>query len=61
MDGLGQAVGSGISGLVEGAIAGITAAIGGMVDAVNGVLPPGALPVIVIGLLVLFVWAVIKR
>jgi hypothetical protein len=61
VDGLGQAVGSGISGLVSGAIGGITAAIGGMVDAVNAALPPGALPVIVVGLALLFFWAVIKR
>lgn len=61
MDGLGQAIGSGISGLVAGAIGGIGAAIGGIVDAVNRALPPGALPVIVVGLALLFFWAVIKR
>ena len=61
MDGLGQAVGNGISGLVAGAIGGITAAIGGMVDAVNDALPPGALPVIVVALALIFFWAVIRR
>jgi hypothetical protein len=61
VDGLGQAVGSGISGLVAGAIGGISAAIGGMADALNDALPPGALPVIGVGLLLLFVWAVIRR
>jgi hypothetical protein len=61
VDGLGQAVGSGISGLVAGAIGGISAAIGGMVDAVSRALPPGALPVIVVVLAVVFFWAVIKR
>jgi hypothetical protein len=61
VDGLGQAVGSGISGLVAGAIGSISAAIGGMADALNDALPPGALPVIGVGLLLLFVWAVIKR
>jgi hypothetical protein len=61
MDGLGQAVGNGISGLVGGALNGITAAISGMVDALGRALPSGALPVIGVGLLLLFVWAVIKR
>jgi len=61
MDGLGQAVGDGISGLVGGAIHGIGAALTGMVDALSRALPAGALPVIGIGLLLLFVWAVIKR
>ena len=61
MDGLGRAVGNGISGLVAGAVGGITAAISGMVDAVSTALPPGALPVIGIGLLLVFLWAVIKR
>jgi hypothetical protein len=61
VDGLGRAVGDGISGLVSGALAGIMAAISGMVDAVSTALPPGALPVIGIGLLLLFVWAVVKR
>ena len=61
MDGLGQAVGNGISGLVGGAINGITAAISGMVDALGQALPSGALPVIGIGLLLLLILAVIKR
>ena len=61
MDGLGQAVGSGISGLVAGAIAGISAAIGGIAGAIDHSLPPGALPVIVVGLALVFVWAVIRR
>ena len=61
MDGLGQAVGNGISGLVGGAINGITAAISGMVGALSTALPSGALPVIGIGLLLLLVVAVVKR
>ena len=61
MDGLGRAVGDGISGLVSGAIAGITAAISGVIDSLGAALPAGALPVIAIGLLLVFVWAVIRR
>ena len=61
MDGLGRTIGGGISGLVAGALAGIGAAFSGMVDALSNALPSGALPVIAVGLLLLFVWAVIKR
>lgn len=61
MDGLGRAVGNGISGLVGGAINGITAALSGIVDALSVALPSGALPVIGIGLALLFIWLVVKR
>ena len=61
MDGLGRAVGDGISGLVGGALNGITAALSGMVDALSRALPAGALPVIGIALLLLVVLAVIRR
>ena len=61
MDGLGQAVGDGISGLVGGALNGITAAISGMVDALGEALPSGALPVIGIALVFLLIVAVVKR
>ena len=61
MDGLGRTIGGGISGLVAGALAGIGAAITGIIDSLNAALPPGALPAIVVGLLLLFVWAVIKK
>jgi len=61
VDGLGRAIGGSISGLVGGAVAGIGAAISGIVDSLNAALPPGALPVIVVGLLLLFVWAVIRK
>ena len=61
MDGLGRTIGGGISGLVAGAIAGIGTAVSGIVDSLSSVLPPGALPVIAVGLLLLFVWAVIKK
>jgi hypothetical protein len=61
MDGLGRAVGDGISGLVSGAIAGIAAALSGVIDSLGAALPAGALPVIGVGVLLLFVWAVVKR
>ena len=61
MDGLGHAVGDGISGLVGGAIHGIGAALTGMVDAVSRALPAGALPVIGIALVFLLIVAVVKR
>jgi hypothetical protein len=61
MDGLGRAVGDGISGLVGGAINGIGAALSGVVDALGQALPAGGLPVIGIGLVLLFILAVIKR
>ena len=61
MDGLGQAVRDGISGLVGGALNGITAAISGMVDALGEALPSGALPVIGIALVFLLIVAVVKR
>ena len=61
MDGLGRTIGGGISGLVAGAVAGIGAAISGIVDSLNAALPTGALPVIVVSLLLLFVCAVVKK
>jgi len=61
VDGLGRTIGGGISGLVAGAVAGIGTAISGIVDSLNAALPPMGLPVIVVGLLLLFVWAVIKK
>jgi hypothetical protein len=61
MDGLGRAVGDGISGLVGGAINGIGAALSGMVDALSRALPSGALPVIGVALVLLLILAVIRR
>jgi hypothetical protein len=61
MDGLVRSVGDGISGLVGGSLQAIGAALDGMVSALGAALPPGALPVIGIGLALLFLWAVIKR
>jgi hypothetical protein len=52
-----HAIGEGISGLVGGSIAVIAAAIGTMVRALQGVLPGPLLPLVVGGVLVLFlVW-----
>jgi hypothetical protein len=61
MDGLGQAVGNGISGLFAGAFGAIEAAVSGVVDALSTALPAGALPVIGIAVVVLVVVALIRR
>jgi len=61
MDGLGRAVGDGISGLVGGAINGIAAALSGMVNAVSAAVPAGALPVIGIAVVALVLLAVLRR
>lgn len=61
MDGLGRAVGDGISGLVGGAINGIGAALSGMVDALSRALPSGALPVIGVAVVLLVVVALLRR
>lgn len=61
MDGLGRAVGDGISGLVGGSVRAIGAALDGMVGALGAALPSGALPVVGIVLLLLVVWLVIRR
>jgi hypothetical protein len=52
-----HAIGEGISGLVGGSIAAIGAAIGTMVRALQAVLPGPLFPIVVGGLIVLFlVW-----
>jgi hypothetical protein len=52
-----HAIGEGISGLVGGSIAAIAAGIGAMVRALQGALPGPLLPIVVGGLIVLFlVW-----
>lgn len=52
-----HAIGEGISGLVGGSIAAIAAAIGTMVRAFQGVLPGPLFPLVVGGMIVLFlVW-----
>jgi hypothetical protein len=61
MDGLVQAVGEGISGLVGGAIGAIATALEGMLDALTTVIPPGLLPIVGVAVLVLVVVALIRR
>lgn len=61
MDGLGRAVGDGISGLVGGALHGIAAALSGIVDSLSAALPAGALPAIGLGLLLLVAWTLVRR
>jgi hypothetical protein len=52
-----HAIGEGISGLVGGSIAAIAAAIGTMVRALQSVLPGPLFPIVVGGVIVLFlVW-----
>jgi hypothetical protein len=61
MDGLVRAVGDGITGLVSGALGAIGAAIGGIVAALTAALPAGALPVIVVGVVLLALWWVLRH
>jgi hypothetical protein len=61
MDGLLRAIGDGISGLVGGALGAIWAALGGIVAALSAALPAGALPVIVVGVVVLALWRVLRH
>lgn len=61
MDGLGRAVGDGISGLVGGAIQAIGAAFGGIVRALETALPAGALPVLGIVAVLAVGWLILRR
>lgn len=61
MDGLVRSVGDGITGLVAGAISAIWAAGAGIVDALTSLIPPGLLPVAVVGIVVLVVVALVRR
>ncbi len=61
MDGLGRSVGDGITGLVGGALAGIGAALSGIVDSLGRALPQGALPVIGAAFVILVVIALLRR
>ena len=61
MDGLGQAVGNGITGLVGGAFAAIGGALRGIVDAGDQVLPGGLFWVVIFVLLVVGGWTLAKR
>jgi hypothetical protein len=61
MDGLGQAVGNGITGLVGGAFAAVGGALRGIVDAGNQVLPGGLFWAVIFVLLVVGGWTLAKR
>lgn len=61
MDGLGQAVGNGIVGLVGGAFDAIGGALRGIVDAGNQVLPNGLFWVVIFVALVVGGWTLAKR
>ncbi|MDH4140996.1 MAG: hypothetical protein OEV61_00120 [Chloroflexota bacterium] len=61
MDGLGQAVGDGITGLMSGAFDAIGAALRGIVDAGNRALPSGLFWVLIFVLLVAGAWTLAKR
>jgi hypothetical protein len=61
MDGLGQAVGSGITGLVGGAFDTIGGALRGIVNAGNQALPNGLFWVVLFGALLVGGWTLIKR
>jgi hypothetical protein len=61
MDGLGQAVGNGITGLVAGAFDAIGSALRGIVNAGNQVLPNGLFWALIFILLVIGGWTLAKR
>ncbi|MEX2184850.1 MAG: hypothetical protein WEC14_10415 [Chloroflexota bacterium] len=61
MDGLARSVGNGITGLVAGAFEAIGAALRGIVNAGNQVLPNGLFWVVVFVLLVIAGWTLAKR
>jgi hypothetical protein len=61
MEGLGQSVGNGITGLVAGAFAAIGGALRGIVDAGNAALPGGLFWGLIFVLLVVGGWTLAKR
>jgi Flp pilus assembly pilin Flp len=61
MDGLGRAVGDGITGLVAGAFDAIGGALRGIVNAGNQVLPNGLFWVVIFVVLVAGGWTLAKR
>jgi hypothetical protein len=61
MDGLGQAVGNGITGLVAGAFEAIGGALRGIVNAGNQALPNGLFWVVIFVVLVAGGWTLAKR
>lgn len=61
MDGLTRAIGDGITGLVGGALGFIWSAFSGMVAALSAALPAGALPVIVVAVVLIVFWRVLRH
>lgn len=61
MDGLGQAVGNGITGLIAGAFDAIGSVLRGMVNAGNQALPNGLFWVVLFVALLIGGWTLIKR
>jgi phage-related protein len=61
MDGLGQAVGNGITGLVGGAFDAIGGALRGIVNAGNQALPNGLFWVLIFVVLLVGAWTLVKR
>ena len=61
MDGLGQAVGNGITGLVAGAFDAIGSVLRGMVNAGNQALPNGLFWVLIFVVLLIGGWTLVKR
>ena len=61
MDGLGQAVGNGITGLVAGAFDAIGSVLRGMVNAGNQALPNGLFWVLLFVVVLVGGWTLIKR
>ena len=61
MDGLGQTVGNGITGLVAGAFDAVGSVLGGIVNAGNQALPNGLFWALIFVLLVVGGWSLAKR
>lgn len=61
MDGLGRAVGNGITGLVAGAFDAIGGALRGIVNAGNQALPGGLFWAVIFVVLVVGAWTLAKR
>ena len=61
MDGLGQAVGNGITGLVAGAFDAIGSVLRGIVNAGNQALPNGLFWAVIFVVLVIGGWTLAKR
>jgi hypothetical protein len=61
MDGLGQAVGNGITGLIAGAFDAIGSVLRGMVNAGNQALPNGLFWLLLFAALLIGGWTLIKR